>query len=168
MKKICLLLALLTIGLCLSAPAAFAQGNVKSGPDSSTLRDPELEKDSLHNLEVARNYFNLKKAYVATLRRCEEVVATNPTFSKFDEILYLAGASSKNLAENKGKQNVSQYVTLSEGVKKTPSADEFREMARGYFVQIVNNYPQSKFFKQAQLELESLGGPGSKTDAAKP
>ena len=36
-----------------SAPAAFAQG-VKSGPDPSTLRDPDLERDSLHNLEVAK------------------------------------------------------------------------------------------------------------------
>lgn len=155
-KKLALLLVLIGV-VCFSAQVVVAQGNVKSGPETSTVRDAELEKDSLHNLEVARNYFNLKKAYVAALRRCEEVVASNPTFAKFDEILYLAGASSKYLAENKGKQNASQYVTLEDGVKKTPTADEFREMARGYLGRLVSNYPQSKFYKQAQSELESLG-----------
>ena len=54
-----------------AGPAAYAQGGVRSGPDPSTMRDPDLEKDSLHNLEVARNYFKLKKAYVASLMRLE-------------------------------------------------------------------------------------------------
>ena len=45
---------LFAIGIC--TPVVMAQGTVKSGPDPSTLRDPELEKDSMHNLEVARNY----------------------------------------------------------------------------------------------------------------
>ena len=36
------------------APATYAQG-VKNGPDPSTLRDPDLERDSNHNLEVAKN-----------------------------------------------------------------------------------------------------------------
>ena len=162
MKKKLMLFAMLAVAVCFSAPAIMAQGNVKSGPEPSTLRDPEVEKDSLHNLEVARNYFNLRKAYVAALRRCEEVVASNPTFAKFDEILYLAGASSKYLAENKGKQNASQYVTIEDGVKKTPTPEEFREMARGYLGRLVSNYPQSKFLKQAQLELEGLGDPPAK------
>ena len=61
------------------APAAF--GQVKA-PDPSTMRDPDLERDSLHNLEVARNYFKLKKAYVASLKRCEEIIAGNPNFAK--------------------------------------------------------------------------------------
>ena len=60
----------LLLVFCVSAPPTFAQG-VKSGPDQSTLRDPDLERDSLHNLEVAKNYFKLKKAYVASLKRCE-------------------------------------------------------------------------------------------------
>ena len=81
-----------------------AQGTVRSGPDPSTLRDPELEKDSLHNLEVARNYFKLKKAYVAALKRTEKIIAGNPTFTKIDEALFIAGYSSLSLAENKGKQ----------------------------------------------------------------
>ena len=55
-------------------PAVYAQGGVRSGPDPSTIRDPDLEKDSLHNLEVARHYFKLKKAYVAAIKRCEEML----------------------------------------------------------------------------------------------
>src|SRR5262249_33938182 len=81
-----------------------AQGTVKNGPDPATVRDPELEKDSLHNLEVARMYFKLRKAYVAALKRCEEIIAGNPTFAKIDEVLYIAGQSSLLLADSKGKQ----------------------------------------------------------------
>src|SRR5216684_985377 len=104
MKKFCLPVICL-LALFVAAPLARAQGNAKQGPD--VLRDPDLEKDSLHNLEVARHYFKLKKAYVAALQRCEEIIAGNPAFSKIDEVLFLAGASSINLAENKGKQKPS-------------------------------------------------------------
>src|SRR6187200_249807 len=89
--------------LFVSAPATRAQG-VRSGPDPSTMRDPDLEKDSLHNLEVAKNYFKLKKAYVASLKRCEEILAGNPNFAKIDEVLLMAGQSSLWLSQNKGKQ----------------------------------------------------------------
>src|SRR4030095_10269065 len=88
----------------ISSPAVFAQGGVRSGPDPSTIRDPDLEKDSLHNLEVARHYFRLKKAYLAAIQRCEEILAGNPTFSKIDEVLYIAGQSNLKLADSKGKQ----------------------------------------------------------------
>src|SRR6185437_13929560 len=71
------------------APATFAEGGVKGGPDPSTLRDPDLERDSMHNLEVAKNYFKLKKAYVAALKRCEEIIAGNPNFAKIDEVLLM-------------------------------------------------------------------------------
>src|SRR6476659_7046607 len=90
--------------ICLCGPAIYAQGGVKTGPDPSTLRDPDLERDSLHNLEVARNYFKLKKAYVAALMRLEEIIAGNPNFTRIEEVLLMAGQSSLWLAENKGKQ----------------------------------------------------------------
>src|SRR2546425_9858513 len=103
------ILLIFALLLCVST-AGYSQGRVKSGPDPSTMRDPELEKDSLHNLEVARQYFKLKKAYVAALKRCEEVIAGNPNFAKMDEILFMAGESSLSLAANKGKQTPSLYV----------------------------------------------------------
>src|SRR5215831_3821043 len=88
---------------------ARAQGSVKQGPQ--VVRDPELEKDSLHNLEVARQYFKLRKAYVAALRRCEEIDAGNPTFAKLDEVLFIAGESYLRLSENKGKQEYKGKTT---------------------------------------------------------
>ena len=96
------LLLLVVLFVFAVAPATFAQ--VKNGPDPATMRDPDLERDSLHNLEVARNYFKLKKAYVASLKRCEEIIAGNPNFAKIEEVLLIAGQSSLWLSQNKGKQ----------------------------------------------------------------
>src|SRR5258705_4447136 len=89
--------------LLVCSPAAYAQGGVRSGPDPSTIRDAELEKDSLHNLEVARNYFNLKKAYVAALKRCEEIIAGNPNFARIDEVMVIAGKSARLLDDSRGQ-----------------------------------------------------------------
>lgn len=161
MKKFCLL-AMCSLVLLVVAPLARAQGNVKQGPD--VVRDPEMEKDSLHNLEVARQYFKLRKAYVAALKRCEEVWEANPLFSKIDEILFIAGQSSLNLAESKGKQKSNQYVIHVGDKKTTLTADEFREKARDYLSQLVNGYPDSKFKDEALESLKSLGGPRPKKD----
>jgi outer membrane protein assembly factor BamD (BamD/ComL family) len=122
------------------------------------VRDPDMEKDSLHNLEVARQYFKLRKAYVASLQRSEEVLAGNPAFSKIDEVLYIAGTSSLNLAEAKGKQKPDQYVVHEGDKKSTLTAQEFRDKARDYLSQLVNSYPQSKFKDEALEDLKSLGG----------
>jgi outer membrane protein assembly factor BamD (BamD/ComL family) len=147
MKKFCLLV-ICSLALFVAAPLARAQGNAKQGPD--VVRDPDLEKDSLHNLEVARHYFKLKKAYIAALQRCEEILAGNPVFSKIDEVLFMAGESSLRLAENKGKQ--ASKVT----------SDKLREDARDYLSQLVNGYPDSSFRKQAEEDLKGLGGPKPK------
>ncbi len=148
MKKICLI-ALITLALFVVAPhVARAQGGAKQGPD--VMRDPDMEKDSLHNLEVARQYFRLRKAYKASLARCEEIIAGNPTFSKIDEVLLIAGASSLRLSENKGKQAV-----------KT-GTDKLREDARDYLSHLVNEYPDSKFRDEALADLKALGGPKPK------
>src|SRR6266550_2826428 len=157
MKKIAFLTMIFALALFLSAGVCQAQGGgAKQGPD--VVRDPDMEKDSLHNLDVARQYFKLKKAYVGALQRCEEVLAGNPAFSKIDEVLFIAGASSLNLAEAKGKQKPDKYV-IHEGEKKTTlTAQEFREKARDYLSQLVNSYPQSKFKDEAIEDLKSLGG----------
>ena len=65
------------------------------------MRDPDLEKDSLHNLEVARQYFTLRKAYVAALQRCEEIIAGNPLFSKIDEAFFIAGKQQSLVSQGK-------------------------------------------------------------------
>lgn len=138
------------------APSTFAQGGVKSGPDPSTLRDPDLERDSNHNLEVAKNYFKLKKAYVAALKRCEEIIAGNPNFEKIDEVLLMAGQSSLWLSENKGKQKPEQYVSFDGGEKKTLTSQQFREMGVDYLNKLIKDYPESKFTQQAREELQTL------------
>lgn len=148
MKKVGLITAIFMLALICGVPSsARAQGKARSGPDASTVRDPELEKDSLHNLEVARHYFKLRKAYVAAIKRCEEIIAGNPTFSRLDEVLYIAGESSLRLSENRGKQ-----------APNLP-ADKLRDDAREYLTRLVQEYPQSSFSKQAGEDLRSIGGP---------
>jgi hypothetical protein len=148
MKKFYLVTLIALAILVLAPAAARAQGAAKQGPE--IVRDPDMEQDSLHNLEVARQYFKLRKAYKASLDRCEEIIAGNPTFSKIDEVLLLAGQSSLRLSENKGKQSV-----------KT-ATDKLRDDARDYLSMLVNNYPESKFKGMALEELKSLGGPKAK------
>src|SRR5215207_535034 len=135
-----------------TAPATYAQG-VRTGPDPSTLRDPDLERDSLHNLEVAKNYFKLKKAYVAALKRCEEIIAGNPNFAKIEEVLLMAGQSSLWLSQSKGKQKPELYVSFEGSEKRTLTSAQFREMGVDYLKKLINDYPNSPYAKKAQEEL---------------
>src|SRR5689334_25086248 len=155
MRKSFIWLMVLLAAMVIAAPAARAQG-VRTGPDPSTLRDPDLERDSLHNLEVARNYFKLKKAYVASLKRCEEIIAGNPNFAKIEEVLLMAGQSSIWLSQSKGKQRPDQYVSFDGGEKKTLTPEQFREMGVDYLNKLIKDYPESQFTKQAQEELRTL------------
>jgi hypothetical protein len=139
------------------APAAYGQ-SVRP-PDPATLRDPDLERDSYHNLEVARNYFKLKKAYVAALKRCEEIIAGNPNFAKIEEVLLMAGQSSLWLSQNKGKQKPDLYVSFDGGEKKTLTSEQFREMGRDYLNKLIKDYPTGQFAKEAQEELRLLDAP---------
>ena len=147
----CVILAALSV----EASASYAQGAAKTGPDPSTMRDEDLEKDSLHNLEVARHYFKLKKAYVAAIKRCEEIDAGNPNFAKMDEVLFIAGESSLRLAENRGKQKIKE---------KTP--EQLRQDARVYLSRLVSEYPNSIFAKQVEDDLKGLGGPIPKPEGS--
>lgn len=168
MKKHHLIIVLL-FAFALCTPAVYAQSGAKGGQDPSTIRDPDLEKDSLHSLEVARLYFKLRKAYVAALQRCEEIIAGNPNFANVDEVLFMAGESARALAENKGKQAASLYVIVDGNNKRTLKPEEFRELGRDYLSRLINDYPQSKFRKQAEDGLRVLGQPlKPKTDAEKP
>jgi hypothetical protein len=154
MKILVILSCLLAVTVAVSS--VHAQGAAKQGPQVS--RDSDLEKDALHNLEVARQYFKLRKAYVASLQRCEEVLAGYPEFSRIDEVLFYAGESSLNLSAGKGKQKADQYV-IHEGDKKTTlTSEQFRDKAREYLSQLVNEHPDSSFRDQALDDLKGLGG----------
>jgi len=130
-----------------------AQG-IARGVEPAVIRDAELERESLHNLQVARHYFRLKKAYKAALLRCEEIIAGNPTFTRVDEALYLAGMSSVRLAENKGKQ------------RTDVAADKLRDDARSYLTRVSTEFPDSEFRKPAEDELRALGTPPAATKQA--
>ena len=159
MKVKFLLLVLLVFFV--AAPLAMGQ-TIKTGPDPSTMRDPDLERDSHHNLEVAKNYFKLKKAYVAALKRFEEIIAGNPNFAKIEEVLLMAGQSSLWLAEGKGKQKPNLYVTFDGGQKRTLTPEQFREMGRQYLNRLISEYPESPYTRQAQEELRQLDAAAKK------
>lgn len=124
---------------------AHAQG-VGRTSDVAVMRDPILEQESMHNLVVARHYFKAKKAYRASLARAEEIIAGNPNFARLDETLFIAGMSSLRLSQDAGKQ------------KSNLPADKMREQARQYLSQLVKDFPASDFKKEAESELNALGG----------
>jgi outer membrane protein assembly factor BamD (BamD/ComL family) len=159
MKNVLVILLVLSAAL-ISASGVQAQGGAKQPPQ--VMVDSDLERDSLHNFEVARHYFKTRKAYVAALQRCEEIIAGNPAFSKIDEVLFMAAESSLNLAAGKGRQQSSLYVIHDGDQKKSLTPDEFRDLARDYFSQLVKSYPDSAFRGQAESQLATLGGPKSK------
>jgi outer membrane protein assembly factor BamD (BamD/ComL family) len=131
-----------------------AQKNIAPAID----RDPILEQDAKHNLDVAKQAFLLKKAYKGVLMRFEETFAAYPEFSKMDEFLYLAGMSSYYLSEGKGKQQV-DLKSAKEKDKYAPT--KLREDAVAYLAILVEKYPQSQFRADAEKALKLL-----KTEAA--
>ncbi|MDQ2747499.1 MAG: outer membrane protein assembly factor BamD [Acidobacteriota bacterium] len=146
MKKNLLILAFIIFGFSAFGNQAFAQKQI----EPQIQRDPLLEADATHNLDVSRQYFKTKKAYKAVLLRFEETFAAYPEFSKMDEFLYLAGMSSFYLSENKGSQKPSENKMN----KFTP--EKLREDATAYLAQLVENYPQSQYKGDAEKTLESL------------
>ena len=156
MKKIFLTLFGAALALSFGALTAWAQtGTVAKGPDVSVARDPEVERRSKKSLDAAWHYFKLKKAYLASLDRAEEILVDNPQFSKLDEALYIAGMSSIYLSEGKGKQRppasppekAQEYTT-----------ERLRAAARFNLSRLVEEFPDSKFRKDAEKTLALLGG----------
>lgn len=149
MKKKFLVLAFIIFGFSLAGNSTYAQKQI----EPQIVRDPILEADAKHNLEVAQQYFKLKKAYKGVLMRFEETFAAYPDFSKMDEFLYYAGMSSFYLSENKGKQKLENAAEKDKG-KFTP--EKLREDAVAYFSMIVEKYPQSQFKDDAEKTLKQL------------
>ena len=155
MKRNLLILAFIIFGFSAFGSSVFAQKQI----EQQVQRDPILEADASHNLEVSRQYFRTKKAYKAVLMRFEETFAAYPDYSKMDEFLYLAGMSSFYLSTNKGKQKIDAKASNEEKKKFAP--EKLREDATAYLSQLVENYPQSQYKNDAQKTLESLNLPFS-------
>lgn len=145
MKKV-LLFSLL---LFLFSFSAFAQKQI----EPQIQRDPILEKDSKANLEVALHYFKLKKAYRASLGRCEEIIAAYPDFSKMDEVLFVAGMSSFYLSQGKGKQ---QLILKNDEDKKKFAPERLKEDAIAYLTQLKENFPNSPYIGETEKNLKLL------------
>lgn len=128
---------------------AHAQRNVTPAID----RDPVLEQDAKHNLDVAWQSYKLKKAYKGVLSRFEETFAAYPDFSKIDEFLYLAGMSSYLLSENKGKQKVDLKL---EKEKDKFAPTKLREDAVAYLSILIDKHPQSQYKDEAEKTLKLL------------
>lgn len=125
---------------------AVAQKNVTPAID----RDPLLEQDARHNLDVAWQAFQLKKAYKGVILRFDETFAAYPEFSKMDEFLYIAGMSSYFLSENKGKQKVD---LKSEKEKERFAPAKLRDDAVAYLTMVVEKYPESRYRDEARKTL---------------
>jgi outer membrane protein assembly factor BamD (BamD/ComL family) len=149
MKKAFLIFSFIACLFVFSATDAFGQKQIAPQID----RDPVLEADARHNLDVARQAFKLRKAYKAVLLRTEVIVAGYPEFSKFDEVLYLSGMSSYYLSAGKGKQKI-EPKTDEEKAKYAPA--KLREDAGAYLTQLVKQFPQSEYKAEAEKALKLL------------
>ncbi len=155
MKKIILTVCGLALILsCVASRAGAQSGGVAKGPDPEIVRDASDERDALHELTVARHYFEMKKAYFASFKRTEELIAGYPKFSRLDEALYVAGLSGLYLSEGKGKQTVPKNPP---DVAKDYSPENLRDNARGYLSRLVKEFPESKYRKEAEQALAQLG-----------
>ncbi len=150
MKNINKITLVVVVMMLASVSSAIAQRNVTQ----AIARDPILEADAKHNLDVARQAFTpLKKAYKQVLLRFEETYAAYPEFSNIDEFLYLAGMSSYYLSENKGKQKV-DLKSVKEKEKYAP--EKLRSDAIAYLSTVVEKHPESKFVADASKALAEL------------
>lgn len=149
MRKIVLSFLFSVIGMLIFAGPANAQRNI----DPAIDRDPILEQDAKHNLDVAWQAFRLKKAYKGVLMRFEETFAAHPDFSKMDEFLYLAGMSSYYLSENKGKQKIDPK---NEREKEKYAPAKLKENAVAYLSMLVEKHPESRYRDDAEKALNEI------------
>jgi outer membrane protein assembly factor BamD (BamD/ComL family) len=126
-----LIQALLTVCL-FGSLTAYAQSGVARG-SISVPRDPELEKQSAHNLEVAKYYFYKRKPEKndkdgwarlnkAVLDRLQEILDTNPNFAQIDSVYFMLGeVYQRNNEPEKAMENWSKLV------KEFPDSEHWQE-----------------------------------------
>src|SRR5262245_8483237 len=101
---------------------------------------PVVERDlktvqqvlGLHELDIARFYFN-KQAYKSSEGRLRDIINQYPSFSYYDESLYLLG------------------VSMIEQEQPEEAAD--------HFTRLVRDFPNSEFASKGKEFLEKLGKP---------
>ncbi|MCZ2391378.1 MAG: outer membrane protein assembly factor BamD [Acidobacteria bacterium] len=131
-----------------------APGLAQRNPTPAVQRDPVMEADAKHNLDVAKQAFTpLKQAYKQVLLRFDETFAAYPEFSKMDEFLYIAGLSSFYLSENKGKQKVDPK---SKRDQERFAHERLLIDAKAFLSMLIDKYPQSKFVEDAKKALKDI------------
>jgi tetratricopeptide (TPR) repeat protein len=120
-------------------PGSFGQQGVGRGSIAAP-RDPELEKQSIHSLEVARYYFKRKpskgdkesaeRLSKGVESRLLEIIDLNPNFSRMDEV----------------------YSLLGEVYRREGDHDKQQE----YLTKLIKEFPDSQFAKDAKQELDGL------------
>jgi outer membrane protein assembly factor BamD (BamD/ComL family) len=143
--------------LILVAAAVIAFGTLSGQAQRNVApaieRDPLLETDAKHNLDVAWQAYKLKKAYKGVIMRFEETYAAYPEFSRIDEFLYIAGMSSYYLSQGKGKQKVD---LRSEKERERFASARLLQNAAAYLSEIVEKHPQSEYRDDAERTLKLL------------
>ncbi len=142
------LLSLAFAILIFSVPT-LAQRNIEPAIE----RDPILETDALHNLDVAWQAFKPKRAYKQVLLRFEETYAAYPDFSRMEEFIYLAGMSSYYLSKNEGRQKVD---LKQERERERYEPAKLREEAQAYLATLLEKYPETKYRSEVERILKEL------------
>lgn len=128
MKSIATMFLFVMAALFACSGEARAQGPAR-GPIEAP-RDPVLEINAKHNLNVARYYLTKRKAYEGARDRLQEIVDTHPTFSRMDEVIYLLGEANLKL--------------------NNP------ETAAEHYDRLLKDFPDSEFVKKAKEKLDKL------------
>lgn len=115
--------------------------NTDSKEQVEQLMSQVQEILAMHELKVARFYFDIRESAQAAQMRTEEILNKYPNFSRFDEALYL-------------------HARAMELQEDTETAS--RDLAR-----IVANYPHSEFAERAKETLKKWGKPVPDSDPAK-
>ena len=141
-------LLLLTCGLVSLVEASIR--HVPQGPGRGPItapRDPELEKQSQRNLEVAKFYFYKRKPEKkdqaawerlnkAVESRLMEIVDTHPDFGRMDEVYFMLGEVYQRAGD------------LS--------------AARENWARVAQNYPESQFLSRARKRMDETASSASK------
>ena len=115
--------------------------NTDSKEQVEQLMNQVQEILAMHELKVARFYFDIRESAQAAQLRTEEILNKYPNFSRFDEALYL-------------------HAKAMEIQEDTETAS--RDLAR-----IVASHPHSEFAERAKETLKRWGKPVPDSDPAK-
>ena len=131
-------------GFC-SVSSVYAQ--VNRGP-VAPKRDPLMEKESMHHLDVAWQYFKKKqdkenkevneRRAKAIADRLLEVLDTHPSFSKIDEVNYLLGEVYNRLND---KDKAIHYLGVV--IKESPDSKYFND-AKKRLAELQNSAPNKE------------------------